>query len=262
VGENLVIIGGMQTLSSGGDVTTCAAHMPAEIFSLVTQNYTGVFDAAGSQRLAPVPSRVVDAVGGTSSGGAYVTFPKAWSDIYLQYVFNPSLKRPAYQPSYILANVTISSSNSSDNGTISTDGVPSKSIIIGAAVGGAVGGLLLITGILILVYWYRRKYIMTEKDNRQSVTSELPAYLGEVKYDSGPIFRGVPSLSVAQSDGPAELYSHVSSQTSPQAAQHAMLFGRAHSITSGVDDSVLYSISDGRPEMTPSPEPPGRSISP
>jgi hypothetical protein len=58
--------------------------MPAEIFSLTSMNYTGIFDAAGATRTPPVPEDVVTLVGGTSAGGAIVTRPKAWSDLYLQ----------------------------------------------------------------------------------------------------------------------------------------------------------------------------------
>ncbi|PVH78058.1 hypothetical protein DL98DRAFT_391298, partial [Cadophora sp. DSE1049] len=46
VGENLLIIGGMErTLPSGsGDATYCQSSMPARIFSLPLMNYTGTFD--------------------------------------------------------------------------------------------------------------------------------------------------------------------------------------------------------------------------
>ncbi len=58
--------------------------MPAEIFSLVQMEYTGIFDFAGASRTAPVPADVVSLIGGTSTGGAYVTKPNIWSDLYLQ----------------------------------------------------------------------------------------------------------------------------------------------------------------------------------
>ncbi|GJC97630.1 cell wall anchored [Colletotrichum higginsianum] len=104
VGENLLLVGGMQTRNdgSGGNVNTCADHMPVEVFSLATQNYTGRYDARAAQRLAPVPSQVVAAVGGTASGGANLRAPRAWSDVYLQYIFDPSLIRPKYTPGYTL----------------------------------------------------------------------------------------------------------------------------------------------------------------
>ncbi|KAI8295104.1 Kelch repeat-containing protein [Colletotrichum sp. SAR 10_98] len=72
VGENLLLVGGMQTKSdgSGGNVQTCSEHMPAEIFSLVSLNYTGSYDTEAAKRLAPVPEQVVKAIGGTASGGA------------------------------------------------------------------------------------------------------------------------------------------------------------------------------------------------
>ncbi|KAK3937612.1 hypothetical protein QBC46DRAFT_267165, partial [Diplogelasinospora grovesii] len=136
VGENLLIIGGMKTQTNGGDVTTCSEHMPAEIYSLAAENYTGRFDADGAKRTAPVPSKVVAAIGGTSDGGAYITSPKLWSDLYLQYVFNPTLTRPAYTPAYVLANATNSNATAPSSG-------PDRSVVIGASVGVAVGALLL-----------------------------------------------------------------------------------------------------------------------
>lgn len=58
--------------------------MPAEIFSLTAMNYTGIFDAEAAARAPPVPGDIVALIGGTSDGGAVVTRPKAWSDLYLQ----------------------------------------------------------------------------------------------------------------------------------------------------------------------------------
>jgi hypothetical protein len=58
--------------------------MPAEIFSLVELEYTGVFDFAGASRTPPVPAAVVDVVGGTSTGGAVNVQPLQWADTYLQ----------------------------------------------------------------------------------------------------------------------------------------------------------------------------------
>lgn len=173
VGENLVIVGGMQTKPEGGDVNTCATHMPAEIFSLVTQEYTGFFDADGAERAAPVPAKVVAAIGGTTDGGAYITTPKVWSDLYLQYIFNPSLTRPAYTPTYVLANGT---SNFTDPSPTSRPGKSNKAVI-GGAVGGVLGGLLIL-GLIACLCLRRRKHRRAEA-NRQShqgtMTSELPA---------------------------------------------------------------------------------------
>jgi hypothetical protein len=58
--------------------------MAAEMFSLVSMNYTGIFDAGGASRPAPVPADIVSLIGGTASGGAVVKSPKVWSDLYLQ----------------------------------------------------------------------------------------------------------------------------------------------------------------------------------
>jgi hypothetical protein len=58
--------------------------MPAEIFSLVELEYTGIFDYAGASRVPPVPAAVVSVIGGSASGGAFSTQPVAWVDTYLQ----------------------------------------------------------------------------------------------------------------------------------------------------------------------------------
>ncbi len=58
--------------------------MPVEIFSLAQMAYTGIFDYEGASRVPPVPAQVVALVGGTESGGAVVTKPTLWSDLYLQ----------------------------------------------------------------------------------------------------------------------------------------------------------------------------------
>jgi hypothetical protein len=60
------------------------SHMPAEIFSLVQMEYTGIFDHAGASRVPPVPADVVSLIGGTATGGAVMTKPNLWSDLYLQ----------------------------------------------------------------------------------------------------------------------------------------------------------------------------------
>jgi hypothetical protein len=169
VGENLLVIGGMQTQKSGGDVQTCANHMPAEIFSLASQNYTGMFDAGAAKRQAPVPNQVVAVIGGTAAGNAYVTAPKVWNDLFLQYVFKPDLARPTYTPTYTLANDT--GANSSTPGQSSG---PSKEVIIGASVGGAVGGLLLITAVIVAVICCRRQRRRVANSRQSVAHSELP----------------------------------------------------------------------------------------
>lgn len=135
----------MQTQTDGQDVQTCSDTMPSEIFNLASQTYTGNYDTEGANRIAPVPSQVASVIGGDSSGGAQVKTPKVWSDVYLQYVFNPSLERPDYTPTYQLANSTV---NDPGNSTGSGDKETSQGAVIGGAVGGAVGGLLLIAVII------------------------------------------------------------------------------------------------------------------
>lgn len=173
IGENLVVIGGMQTQTDGEDVQTCSDTMPADIFNLASQNYTGLYDIQGASRIPPVPSQVASAIGGTSSGGAKVKAPKVWSNVYLQFIFDPSLERPDYTPGYTLANMT------EDGATNSTrHGKTSQSAIIGGAVGGAVGGCLLIAVIVALfVIRSRRKKraqaARSQKQQEQGLVSGL-----------------------------------------------------------------------------------------
>ncbi|OHE99462.1 hypothetical protein CORC01_05262 [Colletotrichum orchidophilum] len=186
-GENLLIVGGMQTKNdgSGGNVNTCADHMPVEIFSLASQNYTGRFDTQAAKRLAPVPSQVVAAVGGTASGGASQRAPRAWSDVYLQYIFDPSLRRPAYTPEYTLvvepsSTTTPSSSPAPSTAPSDSDG-PSKGAIAGGVVGGVVGVIALLGLGAFFILRRRKKRRRADEAaaiqaSRQSAMSELPGY--------------------------------------------------------------------------------------
>lgn len=183
VGENLVVIGGMQTTDSGGNVNNCSTHMPAEIFSLVEMEYTGTFDAVGASRTPPVPADVVSVIGGTATGGAVNTKPYIWSDLYLQYVFNPSLTRPPYTPSYTLAvNFTNLTNTTNTTAPITTT---KSSTPIGPIVGGAIGGVALIAVAIFLIIFFARK----KKDRKVAEiaaaadtniplppTNELPTY--------------------------------------------------------------------------------------
>ena len=184
----------MQTTTQGGNVQSCEAHMPAEIFSLRDMNYTGVFDAAGAKRQAPVPQAIVDMIGGTQTGGAYLTKPEVWSDLYLQYIFNPSLARPAYTPTYTLVSV--------NSTTLTPTPTPqAHKSNAGAIAGGVVGGAVVLAVISIIIFiLLRRKAAkkrgaelggtMVEKDEfgrpappftsnlpSPSPQAELPSYL-------------------------------------------------------------------------------------
>lgn len=191
VGENLVIVGGMQQTPQG-DMGTCMGHMPANVYSLVSQNYTNVFDAEGAKRVAPVPSKVIQAVGGTSEGGAHITSPKLWSDLYLQYVFNPAIPRPTYTPTYKLANDTGSGNNTAPPPAAAVDEPDKKPAIIGGVVGGVAGGLLLIAAVFFI---WRRRRAQTEATPGPP---ELPGYSEAKYYDPGPTV-------VSPSTIPAEL---------------------------------------------------------
>lgn len=165
LGENLLIIGGLTsiaTLSSSSATATgaCAAHMPAEIFSLATLSYTGQFDAAAATRVPPVPPKVVEAVGGTSAGGAVIRQPRVWDDLYLQYVFDPSLVRPAYTPpqAYTLANETDGMAATGGNDTAgAAAGSKNNAAVIGGSVAGAVVAVgLVAVGVVLCLRWRRK----------------------------------------------------------------------------------------------------------
>lgn len=175
VGENVIVIGGMNTKEEGGDVNYCDNRMPAEIFSLPLMNYTGMFDAAGAKSSPPVPESVVSIIGGTRYGGAYLTQPKVWSDLYLQYVFNPTLKRPAYTPTYRLVDVGRNTATPAP----SPPSVPRKSSNAGAIAGGVVGGVAVLAGVGILVLSITRRRRAKQRAAHDP-TSELPSY-DEVK---------------------------------------------------------------------------------
>lgn len=151
-------------------------------------NYTGAFDYEGSKRAALVPSQVVSVIGGSPSGGAFRTQPVEWSDLYLQYVFNPALARPAYTPppTYVLAagNDSSSTNSSTASPTQSPTTSPSPSSHpssgsnhTGAIAGGVVGGIagLALLGSLIFFFLFRSK--RRSKKEETPRTSELPSYL-------------------------------------------------------------------------------------
>lgn len=188
MGENLLIIGGMdRTLPAGdADSTQCQFSMPARIFSMPNMSYTGQFDYAGSQRAALVPSAVVSVIGGTPSGGASKTAPLLWSDLYLQYVFNPTVQRPVYTPpvTYILAagndtnstNTTSTPTPTPTQSLSATSSPSSKPSHTGAIAGGVVGGVagLALIGALIFFLCFRRK---GDKDQTNDARhAELPSY--------------------------------------------------------------------------------------
>lgn len=152
----------METQTDGQDVQTCADTMPAEVFSLATQSYTGVYDAAGASRAPPVPAQVVDIIGGTPSGGATLRTPKVWSNVYLQYVFDHSLERPEFTPTYTLANET---QNNTTKTASNVHDEPSTAAVIGGAVGGAFGACILISALVaIFVVRSRRKKANSEEE--------------------------------------------------------------------------------------------------
>lgn len=168
------MIGGMATQTDGQDVQTCSDTMPAEVFDLATLSYTGTYDPARASRAAPVPSQVVDIIGGTTRGGATLKTPKVWSNVYLQYVFDHSLERPDFTPTYTLANESRNNATEpADNG----DNGLSTAAMIGAAVGGAFGACILIGAIIatfIIRHRRRKKVAAYEKVNQKQAEKRVP----------------------------------------------------------------------------------------
>lgn len=185
----------MATQTDGQDVQTCSDTMPAEVFNLATLSYTDTYDAAGASRAAPVPSQVVDIIGGTSSGGATLKTPKVWSNVYLQYVFDHSLERPEFIPTYTLANESRNNAaDPADNG----DNELSTAAMIGAAVGGAFGACILISAIIatfIIRRRRQRKVAAYEKVSQKQAEKGVP-FLGHGNDDKQVINR--PGSSQAQ----------------------------------------------------------------
>jgi hypothetical protein len=117
-------------------------HMPLNTFSLVQNNYTGIFDAAGAKRPSPIPAEVVKIIGGNSTGGAYLRSPQIWSDLYLQYIFNPSLTRPPYTPTYTLWQTAQTNTNSAV--PIPAPMREPTDLHLGPIIGGTVGSILFV----------------------------------------------------------------------------------------------------------------------
>lgn len=164
----------MATQTDGQDVQTCADTMPAEVFNLATLSYTETYDPEGASRSPPVPSQVVNIIGGTVSGGATLKTPKVWSNVYLQYVFDHSLERPEFTPTYKLAN---ESRNNATEPADNSDDQPSTATMIGAAVGGAFGACILIGAIMatfIIRRRRQRKFAAHEKINQQQAGRGVP----------------------------------------------------------------------------------------
>ncbi len=121
-----------------------------------------------------------------------------------RYVFDPALTRPAYTPTYTLANVTVSNSSSTPTNTSSqtTSATPSPSHTdIGAIAGAAAGGLvvlaLIITAVIIILKHRaasKVKFKPTFPPAALVSGAELPGYdyknpnAVEVSSDSNPLY--------------------------------------------------------------------------
>ncbi|TDZ32659.1 Kelch repeat-containing protein [Colletotrichum spinosum] len=197
VGENLLLVGGMQT-RNGRNADSCADHMPVEIFSLASLNYTGRFDAEAARRTAPVPARVVQVIGGTASGGAYVKGPRVWSDVYLQYIFDPSLARPQYTPSYTLVVQPSGVTSAAVTPSSEPEG-SSRGFIVGGTVGGVLGFIALLgAGVFIILRRRKRRAApavpaAAAEVSQQRPFSELPGYTPYSSPEPKPPIAGSPT---------------------------------------------------------------------
>jgi hypothetical protein len=135
--------------------------MPLNTFSLVENNYTGVFDAAGAKRPSPIPAEVVKIIGGNSTGGAYIRTPQIWSDLYLQYVFNPSLARPSYTPTYTLWQTASTNTPTTFPAPIPLP-KPAQTPI-GAIVGGTIGGIVFVCIVAIFFVVRHRRSVTARR---------------------------------------------------------------------------------------------------
>ncbi|KAK2771939.1 cell wall anchored protein [Colletotrichum kahawae] len=196
VGENLLIVGGMQTKSdgSGGNVQTCSEHMPAEIFSLVSLNYTGKHDTEAAKRLAPVPEQVVKAI---------------WRD------------RPAYTPTYTLVVQPTAATNSTTPAPTSSPNGTSKGAIVGGVVGGVLGAIALVGAGIFAVILRRRKKrkaaaeLAAAENSRQSAAfSELPGYTPYSSPEPKPGFATSPTASPGPQAAELEVPNSVSEMPS------------------------------------------------
>ncbi|KAI7914214.1 hypothetical protein M0657_009613 [Pyricularia oryzae] len=174
VGDNLVVIGGMDSTRGGGgrggELQVCDGSMMASVFSLRTNTYVDDYDVAGATRTPQVPVKVVEAVGGSATGGAHVRSPRIWSDTYLQYVFNPQLSRPEYKAAYKNADGS-DPPGDKVGGASPMEEQGKKRAIVGVVVGAVFGGMLLIALVAGTIVFLRRKK-RKEQENKDADDSE------------------------------------------------------------------------------------------
>jgi hypothetical protein len=140
---------------------------------------------------------VVRAIGGTSLGGAAITNPVVWSDLYLQYVFNPALSRPSYTPTYILADPPEVKNSTTPVPTPLASNGDTKTAVIGGVVGGILGALVLGVVAFYFAYWRKRS-----KPTGFEQAGELPA---TAVYDGKPNYSGHMASPMYKTIVPVEL---------------------------------------------------------
>ncbi|TLD09740.1 hypothetical protein PspLS_11400 [Pyricularia sp. CBS 133598] len=175
VGDNLLVIGGMDSFRGGGgrggELQVCDGSMMASVFSLRTNSYVDDYDVAGATRTPQVPIKVVEAVGGSATGGAHVRSPRIWSDTYLQYVFNPQLSRPEYKPGYKNADGS-DPPGEKVGGAGPMEEQGKKRAIVGVVVGAVFGGMLLIAIVAGAFVFLRRRHKRKEQEKKDEDDSE------------------------------------------------------------------------------------------
>jgi hypothetical protein len=148
------------------------------------------------------------------------------TDTLHRYVFDPTLTRPAYTPSYTLANITTGSNTLSGNPAPSTTNT-------GAIAGGVVGGVIIIAVATFLIWFCirrrRRSAAAALSPNPPfSPASELPTYdeskhVAAVEVSRGEMMGFTPyhvqphglKQPYGNSQDPAELQAEAEDQVRP-----------------------------------------------
>lgn len=118
-----------------------------------------------------IPSEIAQTIGGGATGGATVLAPtKGWEERDLNVQF-----QRAYTPTTRTSTryIPTSTATSPTTPSLTTPGDPNKKTIIAGAVGGCVGGLLLVIAMGAVCFWIRRRN-RVKKDKTRG-RQELPS---------------------------------------------------------------------------------------
>ncbi|KAF1996201.1 hypothetical protein P154DRAFT_609276, partial [Amniculicola lignicola CBS 123094] len=170
-GSQMIIMGGHFTNFTDCDVPTIYAQHGLD---LGKQNAEGSKWAQFNPNLTTyqVPNEIHETIGGGPTGGATLLAPTGgWGERDLSVQFGRTVAAATRTPTRSIPN-TSSTPTTTFTSTPSPPPTSSnKSVILGGAIGGALGGLLLVAGIGFCVLFYRRK----ASRNTPRPPSELPA---------------------------------------------------------------------------------------